>query len=161
MRTLVLIRHAKAEAAEVGVNDYNRKLTEKGKNNAAKVASILAKKDIYPQLLICSSAKRAYQTCVIFAEHYSIGKKEIVKKNRLYEEFGVAELKQLLSELAKTRGTVFVVGHNPTFASLVCQLTDNFDGHMPTAAAAVISFDIDSWDNLEDAKGEMKLFVEP
>ena len=161
MRTLVIIRHAKAEGAELGVSDFNRKLTDKGKNDAAKMSSILYKKSILPQLLICSTAKRAFQTAAIFAEKYSIEKKEIVKQNRLYEEFGAGDLKQLLTSVAQTRGIVFLIGHNPTLADLIGKLTDNFDGHLPTSGIAVINFDIDKWDDLESLKGEIKLFVSP
>ncbi|MDD2799291.1 MAG: histidine phosphatase family protein [Bacteroidales bacterium] len=161
MRTLVLIRHAKAESAEQGVNDFNRKLTDGGKSDAAKMASLLKKQNINPQLLICSSAKRAYQTCAIFAGQFSIESKEIVKKNRLYDEIDVPELKQLLTEEAQTRGTVFVVGHNPTLANLIGELTTDFDGHLPTSGVAVIKFNIDNWDELGVEKGEMKLFATP
>ncbi|MFZ4456236.1 MAG: SixA phosphatase family protein [Bacteroidales bacterium] len=161
MRILVIIRHAKAESAELGVNDFNRKLTGKGKNDAAKMASLLKEQNINPQLLICSSAKRAYQTCAIFAEQLSIEPKEIVKKNSLYEEIDVTELKQLLTEVAQTRGTVFLFGHNPTLANLIGELTNDFDGHLPTSGVAVIKFNIDNWDELEGVKGEIKLFATP
>jgi phosphohistidine phosphatase len=160
MRTLVIIRHAKAESGSV-MNDFNRELSDKGKKDAVKMASILSKQNVRPQLLLTSSAKRAYQTCAIFAAQFTIDKKEIVKKNLLYNEYSVSDLKQILVESAQTRGTVFVFGHNPTLAHIISKLTTNFDGHFPTSGVAVIDFDIDKWDDLDSAMGKMRFFEVP
>ena len=122
------------------------------------MAAILSKQNVRPQLLLTSSAKRAYQTCAIFAAQFTIDKKEIVKKNLLYNEYSVSDLKQILVESAQTRGTVFVFGHNPTLAHIISKLTTNFDGHFPTSAVAVIDFDIDKWDDLDSAMGKMRFF---
>ena len=66
MRRLFLIRHAKAELS-VGRDDYARKLTERGRADARRVARTLAARRFLPELLIHSGAARAKETADIFA----------------------------------------------------------------------------------------------
>ena len=60
MRRLFLVRHAKAELS-VGRDDYARKLTERGRADARRVAKALAARHFLPDVLIHSGAARAKQ----------------------------------------------------------------------------------------------------
>src|ERR1700754_2302322 len=61
MRTLVLLRHAKAEHPEVG-SDFDRRLTTRGKADAAAAGVWLAAEGIRPELVLCSAAARTRET---------------------------------------------------------------------------------------------------
>ena len=55
MRRLFLIRHAKAEPS-VGRDDYERRLTDRGRADARRVAAALAARRMIPDLLIHSAS---------------------------------------------------------------------------------------------------------
>ena len=81
MRRLFLVRHAKAEPA-VGRDDYDRALTSRGRDDARRVASVLAEKNMLPDVLIHSGAQRAKETAEIFAAQW---RREV----ELQEELGL------------------------------------------------------------------------
>jgi phosphohistidine phosphatase SixA len=55
-----------------------------------------------------------------------------------------------------------VVGHNPTFESLVELLVkDNFYATMPTAAVASILFNMDNWDTISKKSGKLEWLIRP
>src|SRR5699024_3065945 len=60
MPTLVLLRHAKAEAA--GPSDVERKLSASGRSQAKRVAARLVTEGLIPDVVLCSAALRAQQT---------------------------------------------------------------------------------------------------
>src|SRR5690625_4581183 len=60
MPTLVLLRHAKAEAA--GPSDFERKLSAPGRSQARRVAAHLVAAGLAPDVVLCSAALRARQT---------------------------------------------------------------------------------------------------
>src|SRR5271165_7009916 len=70
MRRLFLIRHAKAEPG-VGRDDFERALTDRGREDAKRVASVLAAKNMLADVLIHSDAARARETAEIFAAQWA------------------------------------------------------------------------------------------
>ena len=60
-RTLVILRHAKAANPE-GVADPDRPLTSRGHADAAAAGAWLAHRDLQPDLVLCSSARRTRET---------------------------------------------------------------------------------------------------
>ena len=68
MKTIYLVRHAKAEKGKVDSPDVKRRLNKKGKNDARRLAKKLLKGGFTPDFLVTSSAKRAVETARIFAK---------------------------------------------------------------------------------------------
>ena len=66
MKTVCFIRHAKSSWDQAGLSDIDRPLNIRGKTTAPIMAKILADKDITPDLIISSPAKRARQTAKPF-----------------------------------------------------------------------------------------------
>ena len=162
MKTLVIIRHAKAKAAEDDKKDIDRKLKLRGKEDAAYMAYLLSEYNIVPELLISSPAKRAVKTAAIFAKKFDISKSDIHVSEFLYEtDFGSEEVKNLLSEWAPDKDTVFIFGHNPMLIELISALTEKFNYHLPTSGTVIIEFSIEKWEELAESKGTIKLFVYP
>ena len=62
MKTLILLRHAKAEAAAGNFDDFERALTARGRTAAAQVGEWLAASGTQPDLAFVSTAQRAQQT---------------------------------------------------------------------------------------------------
>ena len=115
MRRLFLVRHAKAELS-VGRDDYARKLTERGRADARRVAKALAARHFLPDVLIHSGAARAKQTAEIFAAEWR-GQVELQEQAWLYD----ASLTTLLDRtraLGHAHKRVGLVGHNPGLGEL-------------------------------------------
>ena len=68
MRRLMLLRHAKTERAEPGQRDRDRKLTKRGRDDAAVIGAYMARHGLSPDLALVSPAKRAQETWALVAE---------------------------------------------------------------------------------------------
>ena len=64
MKSLLLIRHAKS-SWDFDVEDFDRPLNHRGKNDAPEMAKRLLKKDIKIDAFISSPAKRAITTAIL------------------------------------------------------------------------------------------------
>ena len=134
MKTIVFMRHAKAEVIKLEKSDFERKLTDKGKNDAQNAAKSLLK-DIHKiDLIITSSAKRTFKTAKIVAEEFDIDKKEILCFDELYEAEHNEYLKVIRSIDDTNINTVLVVGHNPTILAIADAMSSFlFDDFKPGA----------------------------
>ena len=150
MRRLFLVRHAKAELS-VGRDDYARKLTERGRADARRVAKALAARHFLPDVLIHSGAARAKQTAEILAAEWR-SKVELEEDAGLYD----ASLTTLLDRTRALRHehkSVGLVGHNPGLGELATALTGSgaeperrrLAAKYPTGAVAVLDFSIQRW----------------
>ena len=119
MRRLFLIRHAKAEPS-VGRDDYERRLTDRGRADARRVAAALAACRMIPDLLIHSGAARAKETAEIFAAEWK--RKVELREPGLYDA-SLASLLALTRALSNDHVRVGLVGHNPGLGELATALT--------------------------------------
>ncbi|MGH9927669.1 MAG: SixA phosphatase family protein, partial [Pyrinomonadaceae bacterium] len=62
MKTLFLLRHAKAETPAPGLADPNRTLNERGKKEAQALGAFVKKQHLKFDLVLCSPAARARET---------------------------------------------------------------------------------------------------
>ncbi|MDR7280136.1 SixA phosphatase family protein [Catenuloplanes atrovinosus] len=152
-RTLVLLRHAKADRPD-GVGDLERPLTERGHADAAAAGAWLAHHGYAPELVICSPARRTRQTwhgvAVAMAEAAADASAPTVRyEPGLYAE-GHPALLALAKAVPAEIATVLLVGHNPDISLLSAMLdpdsADDSDG-MRTCGLAVHRFDGD-WASL-------------
>lgn len=153
MPTLILARHAKAEAPRSGLDDHARALTLEGRDAAARLGQRLADMDLVPDLALVSSANRTVQTFKRMASLWGDVDSRI--DDDLYE----SARERYLSVVAKagSAATVLVVGHEPTTShvtaflagpgSLKVSLQRMAQG-MPTAGAAILEVDV-PWDELD------------
>ncbi len=117
------------------------------------MAELLRKKDINPDLILSSSAVRAFEFAKIIADELDYKKKNITATNNLYmaDEMDMLEIVRSVDDINKT---VFLVGHNPDltyFANSLCNY--NID-NIPTSGIFGIEFDIDSWKDIDFGKGK-------
>lgn len=146
-RTLVLLRHAKADRPD-GVGDLERPLTERGHADAAAAGAWIAHNDCQPELVFCSPARRTRQTwhgvAVAMAEAAAdAGAPAVRYEPGLYAE-GHHALLALLNTVPPETGTVLLVGHNPDVSLLSAMLDpdggNDSDG-LRTSGLAVHRFD--------------------
>lgn len=130
-RTLVIVRHAKAESSG-DAPDHDRRLTSRGRKAAAEAGRWLAGVVPEPDLVLCSSATRARQTWDAMSAAVAC---DTVRVDRAYYLAGAGEI--LDEVLAAAAATTVVVGHNPTMEQLVARLVGTLRGLRPGAVAVV------------------------
>ena len=139
------MRHAKSSWKDSNIADHKRPLKKRGKNDAKRMGKLLKSKKIIPDLIICSTAKRAQQTADHLIESMKY-KNEIVFTDALY----MAEPKDILTAIAdhaQEQKTVLIIGHNPGSEALLQILTGKVES-LPTASIAYTTAKIDKWKNI-------------
>ena len=166
MRRLFLIRHAKTEPS-VGRDDYERRLTGRGREDAKRVAKALTARRMLPDVLIHSGAARAKETAEIFAAAWQ-GKVELQEDAGLYDA-SVTTLLARTRALADEHKRVGLVGHNPSLGELATALIGSgaepemrrLAAKYPTGAVAVLDFSIERWDDVERNAALLALYLTP
>ncbi|MFT4745257.1 MAG: phosphohistidine phosphatase [Nitriliruptoraceae bacterium] len=144
MRQLMLLRHAKS-GWDDGQTDHARTITEHGRNSAALVGAHLKTSGLLPQLVLCSSAVRARSTLDLAME--AGGWSTAVTETDALYNTNVAGAMAVIAE-APDVGTLLVVGHEPTWSSVIHALTGN-EVVMRTATLVVLELDRESWADIE------------
>jgi len=153
MRSLVIMRHAKASFKNAGIKDGKRPLTKKGEKSAAEIANKINERELFPQMILTSTAIRAIQTAEIVAKIIDFNG-EIQHEKGLYMA-EADEIIKILRELPDELERVLVIGHNPGLESMIPMLTDQIKD-LPTAGVAYLSLPISHWKEL-NSKTEAEL----
>jgi phosphohistidine phosphatase len=153
MKRLTLVRHAKAEDAVSGQDDWNRALATKGQRDARKMGERLKARKRVPDLILTSPALRAITTAKIVARAMGITESGIREDDRLY----LASPKKII-EVAHEFGArskhLMIFGHNPGITDCADQLSGEREiDAMPTCAIFTACFDVDNWSELADSTG--------
>ena len=143
MRTLVILRHAKAANPD-GVDDPDRPLTSRGHADAAAAGAWIAHRGFLPDLVLCSPARRTRETWHGVALALSTAPKVRYGKD-LYEA-SATSLLDALGRVGDDAVTVLLIGHNPAVSQLSILLDpDRADPEgLRTAGVAVHRFE-GSW----------------
>ncbi|GIH90884.1 histidine phosphatase family protein [Planobispora siamensis] len=145
MRTLIVLRHAKAVHTP-GLSDPERPLTERGERDARKVGEALATLGLRPDLVLCSPSVRTRQTAELV-----LPGGPIEFERDIYEAYA-DELLELVRRTDPQVRTLLLVGHNPGVHELVLGLTSrDGDTGFPPGAFAVIETD-DEWAGLDSGR---------
>jgi phosphohistidine phosphatase len=160
MKTLILVRHAKASKGMRNVNDIDRPLLESGIKETYLMGHFLKKNNYKADLIISSPAVRAYSRGFILARISEYPSKKIKINENLYQK-GEKGYYDVLSELKNKHKTVMLAGHNPDFENVVKRLCNQFDNEVPPGSVIVIQLKINDWDEIKNVKGEVRFFKFP
>lgn len=130
-RTLVLLRHAKAEQPAGNGQDIDRPLTVRGHADAAAAGAWLARHALLPEVVLCSASRRTRQTWHDVAmgmtgtppEGGPAGSSPVVRYEPTAYEAHPQELLALVRAADPTARTVLLIAHNPGI-SLLSALLD-------------------------------------
>lgn len=122
-RTLLILRHAKAEPAEAGGDDFARALTRRGERDAGRVGREMREHGWVPDLVLCSPAARTRATAEAVLEglgsHEGLSAPGAIRyEDRLYNASRDA-LMQVLSSAPARKKRLLVIGHNPGLEEVV------------------------------------------
>lgn len=163
MKKLYIIRHAKSSWENPLLNDYDRDLNDRWKEDVKIIWKKLKEQKILPDKIFCSPAKRAKKTCKAICEKiwYSFDKVKFDERIYTYHMKWIDFYLSCIKEINNKYDDVFIIGHNNAWNELVAYLLwkDVFD--MPTCGVICINFDIDSWEDISDKKWEQEFFIYP
>ena len=163
MHVLYVYRHAKASRDDPTLEDHARPLTDRGAADAEHMAKNAKQLGIKPQLIWCSTAKRARQTLDPMLPEL---KKATVEHVDWLYDAGPDEIIRELCDVDDSVDSVMVVGHNPTFQELAVELAAGGDRlaalreKMATGSIAVIELP-DSWAKVKPQSGQLAAYIEP
>lgn len=160
---LYLIRHAKSSWDDLDLKDFDRPLNERGKKDAPRMGKRLKEKEIYPDIMLCSPAKRALETCKAIAKVLSFPEEKIKTDKRLYHanEDQLLKVVKEIEDLKDKEEVVMIFGHNPGLTHFANSfLSENID-NIPTCGVVGSKVSVKSWKEVRFGSGEMKFFDFP
>jgi phosphohistidine phosphatase len=160
MKSVIIIRHAKSSWNQPGVEDFDRPLNERGKEDAPKMAARLKERPVKIDAFISSSAKRARKTASIFIKEYGGDKEDIILMPELYLA-GPEAFYDAIAKAPASANTIALFAHNPGITEFANELTDVRIDDMPTCAVFAVKVDIKEWKEFRDAQKEYWFFDYP
>ncbi len=168
MKRVLLLRHAKSDWSHDGLSDRERPLAPRGLKAAPRMGRYMQKKGFIPDIVYCSPARRAEETCALALEELSAAPLMIIN-DALYDFSGEAAYFDIIRSSDDAAQTIMLIGHNPTMFYLTqmlvgtgeeAQLRD-MSMKFPTAALAVISFTANKWHEIEPDSGNLDDYMKP
>lgn len=147
MDRLILMRHGQAERQAATSGDFERGLTERGRDDAALMGRLLTSHGVSPELILASSARRTRETSAAVTAAFPSARAEF-RRDLYHAE--PEEVVAALEEVGDAVGTVMIVGHNPGLHELALRLAiqggaepvsfNKIRGRFPTATTVVFGF---------------------
>ena len=160
MKLLILVRHAKSSWEDLSLSDFDRPLNDRGKKDGPKMARRFKERNITPDLLYSSPAKRALKTCKIFAETLKLPNSIIRTDEGLYHA-DAEKLLGLCRKLKDKQNVVLVFGHNPGLTEFTNLIAGENLLNIPTCGIAAVRFRVKNWKDISPAKGKLEFFDFP
>lgn len=165
MKRLLLLRHGKSDWNNRDQPDNERPLNDRGQRAAALMGAYLRQRGLTPDLILSSPSVRTRETAakVMLALQAEV---PLEFRSVLY----LADPRTIMEQVRgapDTVKTLLVIGHNPGMQLAALKLSagdpagrrDDIEDKFPTAALAVIEFDIDNW--AEAKGGDLVAFDSP
>jgi phosphohistidine phosphatase len=154
MKSIYILRHAKAAQTGEESADFERALRRRGRAAAVAVAKHIQDNGLHPDLILCSTARRARETAAPLFDALS-ATTDATFERALY----LADESALLARLQKApdaKSAILLVGHNPGLQELVLLLASKGQPELrksvaekfPTAALAHLRFNGRTWREL-------------
>ncbi|KFN44226.1 SixA phosphatase family protein [Arenimonas oryziterrae] len=158
MRELILLRHAHADPAAPGAEDFDRPLSREGQAEAEAAGVWLKQHGYLPDRAIYSPARRTRETLEQVLS--VIGVVEQRPDQRIYE--ATPGTLMAIADEQRDLGRVLLVGHNPGLEQLAALLSSGQSGDfrgMPAGGVAVLRLPVDA--SLEPGIAELAAFWWP
>jgi phosphohistidine phosphatase len=150
VKTLLLVRHAKASPGDPSLPDRDRPLNERGLREVAAIGQRLAQRGVKTDVLLTSPATRALTTAEQLAQALAIRRKDIVVIERLYNALP-GDLLGVIQGLGDEHARVMLVGHNPGLTELANHFASEIT-HLTPCAVAEFTFAAASWADIGAAE---------
>ena len=166
VKSLYLLRHAKAAAGEIGQEDHARPLTGRGRRAADRVGDALEQRGELPDFVLCSSSRRTRETLEHVLDRIRARPRVLIESDLYLADGGV--LLERVRTLPDDVSFAMLVGHNPGIADLADALVtrgshearQRLARKFPTGALAILHLDVARWDETEQG-AELAAFIVP
>jgi phosphohistidine phosphatase len=153
MKTLILLRHAKAVPPEAAATDAERPLSPRGLRDADAAGAAIAAAGLAVSHVVVSPARRTMETAAAVVPH--LGAVTVAQRPALY----MAPPRTLWQEALESGGaSVLVIAHNPGLQDMATLLLDRaadrsleaatLRAHFPTSAFAAFEVSGETLDNV-------------
>ena len=167
MKRLLLLRHAKSDWS-AALPDHMRQLNQRGRKAATRMGQYIQAEGLTPDKVLVSPATRAAETWRRVAASLDPAP-EVEQIEALYDFGGGTSLLDVIRDHGGTAATLMLVGHNPSMEGLASLLSGSgshkamtaMARKYPTAALAVIDFEIDDWKEVSPSNGILARFTRP
>lgn len=160
MKKLFIVRHAKSSWDFPELDDYDRPLNKRGKRNAPEMGQRLAKKNLLPDKMITSPAKRAAATAKRIAKEISYPNDRI-QKEPLFYHGSIQDMISIVQGQDNGISTIMIFGHNPGLTDLANKLSGSDIYNIPTCGIVELEFNVDAWDKIGKGIGKLVSFDYP
>ncbi len=154
------MRHAKSDWS-TGEADFKRPLNKRGENASAFMGKLMKKRDLVPDFILSSPAKRAKQTAKRVAKNSAY-----TGEIKYVEDFYFGDNNDVLKEIRKSDNEIkrlMIIGHNPTWEYFCLNMikTKDIEIRMPTASIVSLSVDLATWKQLEFDSCQLEQIIKP
>jgi phosphohistidine phosphatase len=154
MKTVLLMRHAKSSWDEPYHSDHERPLNARGRHDAPRMGDLLVAEDLTPDVVVCSTARRAKETLAGVMETSPVDEGVVSFSGELYHG-DIVDYLEALRSLPEEAKVALLVGHNPDIEYFLSQICGEQE-HMTTAAIAQVTFEVARWKDLnEETEGTL------
>jgi phosphohistidine phosphatase len=163
-RRLHLLRHAKSSWDDPGLADHDRPLAGRGRRAADAIARHMRAEAIAPELVLCSTAARARETCERIGP--ALGVAPVRYEAELYGASATTLLERVRAVPVDV-ASVLLIGHNPALEDLALTvarespLRRDLQVKFATGALATLAAPNPSWRDLGPGTAELVAFVRP
>jgi phosphohistidine phosphatase len=161
MKELYIIRHAKSSWKDITLSDFDRPLNKRGKHNSIFMGELLASRGVVPDVIVSSSAKRAYTTSKNIAKAIGYSKQKIYFNSDIYEA-SLNTLIHVITAIDNEHESAFLIGHNPSLNMLLDYLVpDNTIENIVTTGVVELELSIERWEELSAKRTKLISFEYP
>jgi phosphohistidine phosphatase len=157
LKKLLVIRHAKSDLNN-NVSDFDRPLNNRGLKDAPNMGKFLKSKDIVPDLIISSGAKRALTTAKLIAKSISFSD-EFLIEDSIYNATA-NNIKSVINKIEEKYNTVFLFGHNPGVSNLINELSGEWV-NLKTCCVVELEISVDKWGYITNETAIFKEYYSP
>ncbi|MEJ8474833.1 SixA phosphatase family protein [Roseibium algae] len=164
---LLLLRHAKSDWGDPGLEDIDRPLSNRGRNAARAMGAFLEENHLRPDLILCSTAQRTRETLSFLLPNFK-QEAEIRLLQSLYDQSGADYIQTIRAEGGATK-TLMLIGHNPAIEDTAHtlymgdqpDLRADMELKYPSGALTVYDCPIDAWKSLTSESCHLEAFIKP
>ncbi len=169
LKTLHLLRHAKAADQESSESDADRPLADRGVAACEAISKHLATTDFSVERVFCSPARRTKETYSLIKG--SLGDAKVSFREKLYL-ISASDLLEMIAEVPDKLTSIMVIGHNPGLHMTALRLTrcategaatdlDALMKKFPTGALCSLKFEAECWSDVVRDSGTLTSFIRP
>lgn len=169
MLRLLLLRHAKA--VHDAATDAERPLAPEGIADSARLGAMLAASDYVPARILSSPSRRTRETLLGLLPPllWQLPPKASMEFCPGLYNGGERAYLELVRAQPAGASPLLLIGHNPTIQEFAGHLAGSgplslrraMASKFPTAAVAVLDFDIERWADVANGTGELTAFIAP